>query len=64
MKGRGNYEYTGTINSQTQMPEGKGELKYPNGNIYEGDFESGQRNGLGKLIFPESEGGGFVFGQV
>lgn len=42
------------------QPEGRGELKYPNGLIYEGDFVEGKRHGFGKMIFPESEGEGEI----
>ncbi|KAG2373375.1 hypothetical protein C9374_012241 [Naegleria lovaniensis] len=31
---------------------GRGELRYPNGSVYEGDIIRGKRHGFGKMIFP------------
>lgn len=58
------YEYTGTVNGDNVFM-GRGDMKYPNGMVYEGEFEAGLRHGFGKLIFPKQEGkvSGFVFGQ-
>eukprot|EP01080_Neovahlkampfia_damariscottae_P007722 gene7722-12192_t len=51
-------EYIGDF--VNNMPDGRGELKYSTGVLYEGEFVNGKRNGFGKLIFQE---GGFAFGQ-
>lgn len=42
------------------VPNGRGELKYFNGIVYEGEFDNGKRNGFGKIIFKDNA---FVFGQ-
>ena len=46
------YQYLGTIIASTNEMHGRGELKYPNKTIYEGDFDHGKRHGFGKMIFP------------
>ncbi|KAL9641976.1 hypothetical protein ABK040_004033 [Willaertia magna] len=44
---------------------GRGELKYPNGSVYEGDLYKGKRNGFGKMIFPykNTKNSGIAIGQ-
>lgn len=41
--------YDGDYN-ENNAPHGIGVMTYKNGNIYEGTFENGKRNGYGKLI--------------
>ena len=41
--------YEGQVNKKAF--NGKGILKYKNGDIYEGDFEDGIKKGNGKMIF-------------
>lgn len=55
----GTYEYTGELD-QNGKPTDRGELKYPNGCVYDGEFNDGKRNGFGKLVFKD---GGFAFGS-
>jgi hypothetical protein len=50
VEGVGKYEYTGMVD-MNGLKCGRGALKYPNGNMYEGDFMFGKRHGLGTLIF-------------
>jgi hypothetical protein len=62
VEGIGKFEYNGTVDQHGVVccflhgvdifqKNGRGELKYPNGTIYEGDFSMGKRHGFGKLIF-------------
>lgn len=44
-------EYSGSINSHGRA-HGKGELKYPNGDRYVGDWEDGKRHGFGARCRP------------
>ena len=45
-------EYKGEM-TRKGTPEGKGVLKSPNGNVYEGEFRDGIANGEGKMIRPD-----------
>jgi hypothetical protein len=38
-----------------QMEHGRGKAEYPNGSVYEGDFEEGQKFVSGKLTYPNGE---------
>ncbi|KAL0488323.1 hypothetical protein AKO1_008762, partial [Acrasis kona] len=52
----GKFEYNGTVD-QNGIKNGRGELKYPNGTMYEGDFFVNKRHGFGKLIFSTDKKG-------
>ena len=57
--------YEGEVNNKTF--NGKGILKYKNGDIYEGDFENGIKKGNGKMIFIKNNIeyiGGFNNGEI
>lgn len=45
-----NSNYDGTM--ENGWPQGKGKYTYPNGTIYEGEFDKGQFHGDGVLIYP------------
>ncbi len=36
------------------VPNGKGSYKWADGTVYEGQWESGKRDGAGKMIYPDS----------
>lgn len=55
------YEYVGTTNAAGK-PEGRGELKYPDSSVYEGEFVGGRRDGLGTYHF-SVDTGGFAHGR-
>lgn len=47
-------ETDASLASQIGNPNGKGRMHFPNGELYEGDWERSQRTGQGVLIFPKS----------
>ena len=46
-------KYEGSV--KNGVPWGKGTLTYKNGDIYLGEFENGEKNGFGLLIFAEDD---------
>ncbi|KAL0483239.1 phosphatidylinositol 4-phosphate 5-kinase [Acrasis kona] len=53
IEGVGTCQYTGTLDQNGQK-FGRGELVYPNGTIYVGEFVCDVRHGLGTLIFSKT----------
>jgi len=47
--------YKGQLSSATQKSDGMGFKVYPNNSIFEGNFEDGQINGLGRGITARGE---------
>ena len=45
--------YTGTL--KNGVPEGTGELKYPNGNRYSGEFRAGKFEGTGEFHWSDGQ---------
>ena len=45
-----NGKFIGSTN-ETNLPTGKGIFTYHNGDVYEGEFENGQRNGNGTYYY-------------
>lgn len=39
--------------TEKNWPQGKGRYTFPNGTIYEGEFDKGQFHGDGVLIYPK-----------
>lgn len=52
-------EYFGEIayddQSEVPKPNGRGRMKFPNGNIYEGSFKNGEPNGFIKIIYAHGD---------
>ena len=44
----GDDKYSGTM--KDGLPEGKGLMKYANGDTYDGEFKEGKKNGFGLKI--------------
>lgn len=50
------FTYTGEVNANTKLPEGKGKAVYgQNGTVYEGDFKNGSCNGNATLRFANGD---------
>jgi len=47
------------------LPQGKGEIAYPNGDVFSGYFQKGRRTGQGKYKFANGDSfvSGFVIGS-
>lgn len=43
--------YTGQINPETKMPEGRGQMYYNDGSVYDGSWKNGQRDGDGVMDY-------------
>jgi len=59
-------QYRGQINMETSKPDGMGFKVYPNNSIFEGFFEEGQINGMGRGITSRGEvyQGPFVYDSM
>jgi hypothetical protein len=51
-------EYKGdwkVVEGQTELPDGRGEMKWPDGRIYVGRFRDGTMEGMGKMTYPDGK---------
>jgi hypothetical protein len=47
----GNATFTGWLRLEDMLPDGEGTMRYPNGDIYTGDWSIGERIGVGTLLY-------------
>ena len=48
-------EYDGEFHSRFKIPHGQGEMIFPNGNKYKGNFKFGQPFGFGEMFMSNNE---------
>ena len=58
-------DYVGKVNRDGQL-HGQGKLTYPDGRVYEGNFQNGKYHGTGKLTLPDGyvQEGNFQNGEL